>query len=257
LLQALTSPPESRPFTVTRGFAFVPVMKATRAGGVERGGAAIEVGVNERRGLDAGLLVVGLGLGLAGLERDLGIAAKIGGLERRRRRATQMTNEPGRNPGASVRQRLLTLCDSTGEVFNALQPRLPQRQVQQAISHVLAPQTREAKLRVVDDPADRRALRGKEHAAKVPGVFLPSGRNREKVRILRQQHSTEFGGPLQKLFVRRSVRSIILCGERINAFAPEALGHANGYVHVHVNRQRHARRQPWLPWAAARRRSSS
>jgi hypothetical protein len=28
-------------------------------------------------------------------------------------------------------------------------------------------------------------------------------------------------------------------------------------VHVHVNRQRHARRQPWLPWAAARRRSSS
>jgi hypothetical protein len=73
--------------------------------------------------------------------------------------------------------------------------------MQQAISHILAPQTREAKFRVVDDPADRRALRGKEHAAKVPGVFLTSSCNREKVRVLRQQHSTELGGPLQKFFV--------------------------------------------------------
>ena len=112
-----------------------------------------------------------------------------------------MTKKPASNVGASVRQRLLNLRDKTGEDFNALLPRLPQRQMQQAISHILAPQTREAKFRVVDDPADRRALRGKEHAAKVPDVFLPSSCNREKVRVLRQQHSTEFGGPLQKFFV--------------------------------------------------------
>ena len=145
----------------------------------------------------------------------------------------------------------------TGEAFNAWLPRLPQRQVQQAISHILAPQTREAKFSVVDDPADRRALRGQEHAAKVPGVFLPSGRNREKVRVLRQQHSTELGRPLQKFFVGLSVSCIILCGERINAFAPQTLGHAHRYVHVHVNRQWHWRRQPSLPLAADRRRSSS
>jgi hypothetical protein len=168
-----------------------------------------------------------------------------------------MTKKPVSNVGASVRQRLLNLRDKTGEDFNALLPRLPQRQVQQAISHILAPQTREAKFSVVDEPADRRALRGKEHAAKVPGVFLPSSRNREKVRVLRQQHSTEFGGPLQKFFVRLSVRGIILCGERINAFTPQTLGHAHRYMHVHVNRQWHWRSQPSLPLTADRRRSSS
>lgn len=73
-----------------------------------------------------------------------------------------------------------------------------------------------------------------EEAGKLDTLPLKTGSQSEQIRILTEEHSAQFGCPLQELFVVKSRRTVFARSQNVNASKAKATGYGPLYVMIHV-----------------------